>query len=289
MSCQLRTVPLTEITFDKRHRTDLGDIEGLAASIDAVGLLQPLVVTPDLRLVAGRRRLEALKTLGRDTAAVFVVDTLPSTLLLLRAERDENTCRKDFTPSEAVAIGKALEELEREQARGRQAHAGPAEGKGRKASGSGKLPEPVRGQTRDKVAEAVGMSGRTYEKVKAVVEAAAADPALAPVVEQMDRTGKVDPAYKKVAGARNGAKAASDSAGLPGPPAGAGSRPDLAKRWPGLRYHANHLEDLSRRTRKLAAVRVADRKPEPLQQLIRNFREAVDRMEREILGDPDAS
>ena len=31
---------------------------------------------------------------------------------LLTAKRDENECRKPFTTSEAVAMGKALEEIE---------------------------------------------------------------------------------------------------------------------------------------------------------------------------------
>jgi ParB family chromosome partitioning protein len=189
---------ISEIRVGERHRKDLGDLDAMAASIRSVGLLHPLVITEDGSLVAGRRRLEAVRKLGRPTVPVRVVAGLDGALQLLRAERDENTCRKDFTPSEAVAIGKALEALERPKAKERQAQAGPAEGKGKKASGSGKLPEAVAGQTRDKVAEAVGMSGRNYEKAKAVIEAAEADPSLAPVVEEMDRTGKVDPAYQKV-------------------------------------------------------------------------------------------
>jgi len=42
------------------------------------------------------------------------------------------------------------------------------------------------------------MSGRTLEKAKAVVEAAREDPSLQPVVEEMDSTGKVNPAFEKV-------------------------------------------------------------------------------------------
>jgi hypothetical protein len=47
------------------------------------------------------------------------------------------------------------------------------------------------------------MSGRTYAKAKAVVEAAAEDPErCGPLVEEMDRTGKVDPSFKKVRASR---------------------------------------------------------------------------------------
>jgi hypothetical protein len=41
-----------------------------------------------------------------------------------RTERDENSCRKYFTPSEVIAIGKPLESLEREEARNRQQMSG---------------------------------------------------------------------------------------------------------------------------------------------------------------------
>ncbi len=66
------------------------------------------VVTSDLRLVAGRRRLEAVRELKWESIEVRIFETLDDALLALRAEQDENTCRKDFTPSEAVRIGKAL-------------------------------------------------------------------------------------------------------------------------------------------------------------------------------------
>lgn len=39
---------------------------------------------------------------------------------LLEAERDENTCRLDMKPSEKVALGLALEELERPKAEARE-------------------------------------------------------------------------------------------------------------------------------------------------------------------------
>ena len=53
-------------------------------------------------MVAGRRRLEACKSLGWDEVPVRIVDTDR----LLEAERDENTVRKAFLPSEMVAIGR---------------------------------------------------------------------------------------------------------------------------------------------------------------------------------------
>ena len=199
-------LPIGSIIVGERHRKDLGDVNALADSIRLLGVLQPVVVTSDYRLVAGRRRLEAVRKLGWPNIPVRIATNLNSALLALTAERDENTCRKDFAPSEAVSIGKALEELEKPKAKERQReHGGTAPGKAKDTGG--KFP-PVTGKTRDKVAEAVGMSGRTYEKAKAVVEAAEEHPELQPVVEEMDRTGKVDPAFKKAAGRVRGSNTA---------------------------------------------------------------------------------
>ena len=56
-------------------------------------------------------------------------------------------------------MAEAIEEVERREAKKRQAQAGPSNGKGKKPSGCGKLPQPVTdpGKTRDKVGAAVGL------------------------------------------------------------------------------------------------------------------------------------
>jgi ParB family chromosome partitioning protein len=208
---------VADIRVGTRRRKDMGDIDALAASISEVGLLQPIVIDQKNRLIAGERRLEAVKRLGWEKIKVHVVKGLDDAAARLKAERDENTCRKDFTPSEAAAIGKALERLERPKAEARKKAGkstdGTAGGRGRKKPAGnlpaglggtgqnkgtpGKSPDEAKGDTRDRVAEAVGMSGRNYEKTKFVVEAAEKDPSLQHVVEEMDRTRKVEPAYKK--------------------------------------------------------------------------------------------
>ena len=165
---------IADIKVGRRHRKTYGDIPALAASIEAIGLLHPVVVTAEGRLVAGHRRVMAMQHLGRDEVAATVVNNLDEAALALAAERDENTCRLNFLPTEAVALGEALERIERPKAEERQAKAGPKSGKGKKRTGSGKLPEPVvvGGDTRDVVGKATGTSGKTYERAKAVVEAA---------------------------------------------------------------------------------------------------------------------
>ena len=88
------------------------------------------------------------------------------------AERDENTCRKDMTPSEKVAVGMALEYLEVPSAEERR-KAGNARG-GKGGEVTGKLPETSEkighGDVRDLVGSAVGMSGHTYHRAKTVVQ-----------------------------------------------------------------------------------------------------------------------
>ena len=57
-------IPLADIRVGQRMRTDLGDIDELAASISELGLLQPILLNPQFSLVAGLRRLEACRQLG---------------------------------------------------------------------------------------------------------------------------------------------------------------------------------------------------------------------------------
>ena len=69
------TLPLSAINVSTRHRKDMGDLNALAASIKAVGLLHPIGVTPDLRLVFGERRLRAFELLKRTDIPARIIDT----------------------------------------------------------------------------------------------------------------------------------------------------------------------------------------------------------------------
>src|SRR5690348_13748352 len=100
-----KRVGLHEIKVGDRARTNLGDLADLTASIEELGLLQPIVVTEDHELIAGGRRLEACRKLGMAEVEVTIAERITDAAGLLSAERDENTCRKDMTPSELVAIG----------------------------------------------------------------------------------------------------------------------------------------------------------------------------------------
>lgn len=94
-------IDIADIVVGERDRIEMGEIAALAESIDEVGLLHPVVVTADHVLVAGGRRLAACVHLGWLEVPVTVVD-LESAPDVLRAELEENTCRKPLTPYEAA-------------------------------------------------------------------------------------------------------------------------------------------------------------------------------------------
>lgn len=98
-------IPISTIVVGERHRKDLGDLKGLAKSIAAIGLLQPIGIAPDNRLIFGERRLRACRDiLGLTEIEARVID-MPSIVV---GENAENEVRKDFTPSERVAIAMAI-------------------------------------------------------------------------------------------------------------------------------------------------------------------------------------
>ncbi len=177
----MSSLPISKIRVRSRYRKNLGNIQSLAASIEEVGLLHPIVVRRDGRLIAGERRLEACKTLGWRNVPVTVVDIDQ----IIRGEFAENAFRKDFLPSELDAIRRALEPLERAAARKRMSEGG----KGAKIS------QPYR--SLDRIGSFAGLSGRSVEKIRAIMEAAEREPKrFRPLVEEMDRTGKVDGPYR---------------------------------------------------------------------------------------------
>jgi N6-adenosine-specific RNA methylase IME4 len=170
-------IKISGIIIDKRFRKTLGDLKPLMESMDNLGLLHPIVISKDKRLIAGQRRVEAAKKLGWTSIPATVVDLKE----VLRGELDENAVRKDFTPSEQAAIAKAIWKVEEEKAKKRQ-KAG--------IRPSGKFPQG--GRTRDLVARWVGISGKTLEREMEILESK--DKSL---ITLMDATS-VDQAYKEL-------------------------------------------------------------------------------------------
>ena len=146
-------VPCERIQVGERHRKEMGDLEGLAASIAREGLLQPVGITEDFRLVFGQRRLVAVQN-------ILKWPTIPARVVrvssIVAGEHAENEIRKDFTPSERAAIG-ATVETELGERRGR--------------NNPDNCPEFQGTETRELAARKAGFdSYKTYERAKKVTE-----------------------------------------------------------------------------------------------------------------------
>ncbi|NNA77010.1 ParB/RepB/Spo0J family partition protein [Pseudomonas lactis] len=171
MADQIIQCQASLIKVANRFRKDFGDIESLAASISEIGLLQPIGIDSGYRLVFGERRLRACLSLGWEKIPVRTVH-LDS---ILQGELAENEFRKDFTPSERVAIGEAIElELG-------ERHGGDRKGVATEDQ-EGKNSTLIEGKTRDIAAKAAGFgNGKTYEQAKRVANEAAPE-----LVQAMD-------------------------------------------------------------------------------------------------------
>jgi ParB family chromosome partitioning protein len=159
-------LPKKAIKIGTRHRSDEGDLDQLAASIADVGLLQPIAADEYYNLICGYRRARAwFEVLRREDPIPAVILNLKS---ILAGEFAENEFRKNFTKSERIAIGKALE-AEAGERRGRPSAEKAADSIGLKIQEN--FPEFPKAQTRDLAAKVAGFQNpRTYEQAKKVVQ-----------------------------------------------------------------------------------------------------------------------
>jgi ParB family chromosome partitioning protein len=112
----VREVPLTRIRPNPHQpRAEIRDqdLVELAASIQAHGVIQPLIVAQagdEYRLVAGERRWRAARLAGLDSAPVVVKDVAPQQMLELALV--ENLQREDLNPlEEATAYRQLIREF----------------------------------------------------------------------------------------------------------------------------------------------------------------------------------
>jgi N6-adenosine-specific RNA methylase IME4 len=189
-------LPISEIKIGHRHRKDVGDLAALAASIES-GLLQPIGVSPEMELIWGLRRLLVHRDiLKRDV----IVSRIVSVVSIAQGEFDENTLRKDFSPSERVAIIETLR--------------GYSHGGDRK-SDQDRNCDLDRLTTKEASAR-VGFCRDDYFRARAVVEAAKEDPErFAHLVERMDKTGRIAGAYRELKIAQESDKIRQEPKPLP--------------------------------------------------------------------------
>lgn len=180
-------VNINEIIVQDRIRQNNGWLDSLERSIEQVGVLQPIGITPDKHLIFGGRRLQAAKNIGLTTIPVRVFNiAADDPIAALRMEREENEHRMDLTPSEKVEIAKRIEEsLE-----------------GRRGSNQYQQKEVPQNfadakpgiESREIAAKAVDMNRETYRQAKAVVESGQQD-----IIQAMDSGEKsINAAYREI-------------------------------------------------------------------------------------------
>jgi ParB family chromosome partitioning protein len=152
---------ISDINIGTRFRKDLGDLRSLIDSIERHGLLHPIVISEDNQLICGRRRIAAYMQLGRTEIEANLVSLLNSDLK--EAEADENVVRKNFTVEEIAEIDQFYREKEETEAKERQ--------KSKPKSDSVCVGNFPRQRAREKIAERVGVSDRTLEKIRTIKEA----------------------------------------------------------------------------------------------------------------------
>ena len=92
-------VNIDDVMVKRRIRVNLGNLAQLSESLRRHGLMNPILVTNRMELVAGHRRLEAAKRLGWLTIEARVVEAL-SDEARLEMEIDENLHRRPLSPDE---------------------------------------------------------------------------------------------------------------------------------------------------------------------------------------------
>lgn len=109
---KLKYVKLSDIIFEDRAREDYGDLEELKASISDKGVIQPITLSSDLRLLAGGRRYTACTDLGFTTIPAIIREVLDS-VDAREIELIENIHRKDFTWQERAKLTAEIDAMQR--------------------------------------------------------------------------------------------------------------------------------------------------------------------------------
>lgn len=172
------------------------DFEELKNSLRQHGQLANIVILPDRTIISGHRRWEAAKIVGLTTLRCEVC-TIDDPLVIEKLVIEHNRYRrKTFT--ELMNEARHLEKLEEVWARVRQGQ----------RSDLGYTNDAEVGRVRDKVGNAIGVSGVTYRKMKQIYEAGQESDLIAQKIKQLDAgSTSVESVFKLVGELR---KPASD-------------------------------------------------------------------------------
>lgn len=198
------------IKIGVRHRSDPErDLAPLMRSIDRLGLLQPVTITPEGVLVCGHRRLEAVRQLGWPSLRVWVRTGVSDHLTQLLAEQDENTMHRPLSPLDAAALYRELKDLLAEDAERRQraSRFGAELGEEGDGGADSAPPQSNPGKSRNQAAQLVTNSA-SHTRLEQIckIEGIAVDDGVPANVrkvaeEELKRIregGSVDPSYQRV-------------------------------------------------------------------------------------------
>lgn len=113
---QFAMVPIHQIITGANVRRDLGDLDGLVASIREHGILEPLVGCPSedrtsIEILMGHRRLEAARLAGLDDVPMVLRQGRPSKRQRVLMQLVENLQRTDMSPiDEALAFKELVDQ-----------------------------------------------------------------------------------------------------------------------------------------------------------------------------------
>jgi ParB-like chromosome segregation protein Spo0J len=96
---EVRLVPINDVVVPEERMRQLGDITSIVASIQDVGVIEPIVLRRDtLELISGLHRLESVRTLGQHEILARLIDV--SEVQAAMIEIDENLARVELTALE---------------------------------------------------------------------------------------------------------------------------------------------------------------------------------------------
>lgn len=154
---------IEDIIVDERIRQTVGNIEELALDLRVNGQIVPITVRVandgTYHLVAGYRRITAMRLNGEDTIEAFVIPE-DDEETLLRMEISENEIRENFTRSERMKYIRRLDEIEAKKAKERQ---------GTRTDIRENSHESY-GRSDEAVAKQVGISSNTIAREKKIIE-----------------------------------------------------------------------------------------------------------------------
>ena len=185
---QSKVVSVDSIQVKNRIRKEFGDIDSLAEDIRENGLINPVTLTPDGKLLAGERRLRAVKKLGWSTVDARIVED-PDDMRQLRIEISENEHRKEFTFSEKMAYAKLLHDQYDAEAKANSV------ANLKVGSDSPSASRDAVGRTSEKIAAEIGIgSSRTLERAEYVADHATPEMIASLDAEQLS----INAAYKQL-------------------------------------------------------------------------------------------